>query len=319
VVLFEMLTGTRAFGGDDITDTLANVLKVDPDWQRLPADVPPRIRQLIRACLQKNPKQRIGDVQDARLALEGAFETAVPQTILPGVAEPRFVVARALTWTLAASTLGLGTVLVMLWAPSRPRPSEQPVRLQAGLGADVSLLLDQGAAAVLSPDGQLLAFAAQASGSTDSQLFVRRLNQLPAVALAGTEGARNPFFSPDGQWVAFFAGGKLKKIATTGGAAVTLCDAPNGRGGSWSDDGTIVFSPNSVRAVTLLRVPSAGGKPEPASTLAQDETTHRWPQVIGGGKALLYTAARTQTAWEEAKLVVQPLPTGAPRIVVQGG
>jgi serine/threonine-protein kinase len=319
VVLFEMLTGTRAFGGDDITDTLANVLKVDPDWQRLPADVPPRIRQLIRACLQKNPKQRIGDVQDARLALEGAFETAVPQTILPGVAEPRSVAARALTWILAASTLGLGTVLVMLWAPSRTRPSEQPVRLQAGLGADVSLLTDQGAAAVLSPDGQLLAFAAQASGSTDSQLFVRRLNQLPAVALAGTEGARNPFFSPDGQWVAFFAGGKLKKIATTGGAAVTLCDAPNGRGGSWSDDGTIVFSPNSVRAVTLLRVPSAGGKPEPASTLAQDETTHRWPQVIGGGKALLYTAARTQTAWEEAKLVIQPLPTGAPKIVVQGG
>ena len=144
VVLFEMLTGTRAFGGDDITDTLANVLKVDPDWQRLPADVPPRIRQLIRACLQKNPKQRIGDVQDARLALEGAFETAVPQTILPGVAEPRSVVARALTWTLAASTLGLGTVLVMLWAPSRPRPSEQPVRLQAGLGADVSLLIGSG-------------------------------------------------------------------------------------------------------------------------------------------------------------------------------
>jgi Tol biopolymer transport system component len=320
VVLFEMLTGTRAFGGDDITDTLANVLKVDPDWQRLPADVPARIRQLIRACLQKNPKQRIGDVQDARLALEGAFETAVPQTTIPpGVTERRSTVARALTWTLAASTLGLGTVLVMLWAPSRTRPSEQPVRLQAGLGADVSLLTDQGAAAVLSPDGQLLAFAAQASGSTDSQLFVRRLNQLPAVALAGTEGARNPFFSPDGQWVAFFAGGKLKKIATTGGSAVTLCDAPNGRGGSWSDDGTIVFSPNSVRTITLLRVPSAGGNTEPASTLAQDETTHRWPQVIGGGKAVLYSAARTLTGWEEAKLVVQPLPTGAPKIVLQGG
>ena len=319
-VLFEMLTGMRAFGGDDISDTLANVLKVDPDWQRLPADVPARIRQVIRACLQKNPKQRIGDVQDARLALEGAFETGVPQmTIPPRVAEPRSTVARALTWTLAASTLGLGTVLVMMWAPSRTRPSEQPVRLQAGLGADVSLLTDQGAAAVLSPDGRLLAFAAQASGSTDSQLFVRRLNQLPAVALAGTEGARNPFFSPDGQWVAFFAGGKLKKIATTGGAAVTLCDAPNGRGGSWSDDGTIVFSPNNVRAVTLLRVPSAGGKPEPASKLAQDEATHRWPQVIGGGKAVLYSAARAPTAWEEAKLVVQPLPTGAPKIVLQGG
>jgi serine/threonine-protein kinase len=319
-VLFEMLTGTRAFGGDDISDTLANVLKVDPDWQRLPADVPARVRQVIRACLQKNPKQRIGDVQDARLALEGAFETAVPQTTVPpGVAEPRSTVARALTWTLAVSTLGLGTVLIMLWAPSRTRPSEQPVRLQAGLGADVSLLTDQGAAVVLSPDGRLLAFAAQASGSTDSQLFVRRLNQLPAVALAGTEGARNPFFSPDGQWVAFFAGGKLKKIATTGGAAVTLCDAPNGRGGSWADDDTIVFSPNSVRAVTLLRVPSAGGKPEPASKLALDETTHRWPQVIGGGKAVLYSAARTLTAWEEAKLVVQPLPTGAPKIVLQGG
>ena len=115
---------------------------------------------------------------------------------------------------------------------------------------------------MLSPDGQVLVFAAKRSDTADSQLFVRHLNELAATALAGTEGARNPFFSPDGAWVGFFAGGKLKKIATGGGAVVTLCEAPNGRGAAWSDDGgTIVFTPNNTPSITLLRVSSAGGKP----------------------------------------------------------
>src|SRR6185295_14057061 len=127
--------------------------------------------------------------------------------------------------------------------------------------------------------------------------FVRRLDQLQATPLPGTEGARNPFFSPDGQWVAFFAGGKLKKIAANGSAAVTLCDAPNGRGGSWADDGTIVFTPDNQPQVTLLRVPSGGGTPQPLTTLASGEITQRWPQVLPGGRAVLYTAAATTQAW----------------------
>ena len=134
-----------------------------------------------------------------------------------------------------------------------------PRKLLVSIGADASLPTDLGASAILSPDGTTLVFVAQQAGQT--RLFVRKLDQLQATALAGTEGAASPFFSPDGQWIAFFAGGQLKKISVTGGAAITLCDAPAGRGGTWTDDDTIIFTPTSARNATLLRVPAAGGTP----------------------------------------------------------
>src|SRR5207245_7857752 len=114
---------------------------------------------------------------------------------------------------------------------------------------------------------------------------------LQAAALSGTENARDPFFSPDGQWIGFFAGGKLEKISVQGGAAVTLCDVPDGRGGSWGDDGTIVFTPNNRAA--LSKVSSAGGTPQPLTTLdkQEGEITQRWPQVLPGGKAVLFTSS----------------------------
>src|SRR5262249_1990089 len=129
--------------------------------------------------------------------------------------------------------------------------------------------------------------------------------------------ARDPFFSPDGQWIAFFAGGKLKKVAVTGGVPVPLCDASDDRGGTWADDDFIVFQP----AVTggLSRVSSSGGAPAPLTTLTNGEVTHRWPQVLPDGKAVLYTASSSAAEFEEAAIVVQPLPGGAPKIVQRGG
>jgi serine/threonine-protein kinase len=122
---------------------------------------------------------------------------------------------------------------------------------------------------------------------------MRRVEDLEASPLRGTEGARNPFFSPDGQWIAFFAEGNLKKIAVTGGGAVTLCDSPDNRGGSWGEDGTIVFTPGGGPGVGLSRVPSAGGTPEVLTKPdpRAGEATHRWPQVLPGGKAVLYTSS----------------------------
>ena len=152
----------------------------------------------------------------------------------------------------------------------------------------------------------------------DPQLYVRRLNQLQAEPLLGTDDALSPFFSPDGQWIGFFARGKLKKIAVTGGAAVTLADAMSNRGGAWSEDDTIVFSPNQTTGTRLLRISSAGGTAEPLTSLAEGEVIQVWPQVLPGGKAVLYTSSGTTGAYNDADLVVQVLPNG-PRKVVQRG
>ena len=151
------------------------------------------------------------------------------------------------------------------------------------------------------------------------QLYVRQLELLQASPLSGTENARNPFFSPDGQWIAFFADGKLKKVALTGGAPVTLCDAPDDRGGTWSEDGTIVFAPQG--RVGLSRVSSAGGTPEIVTTPdpAAKELTHRWPYSLPGGKAVLYTADSDVGDFDDASIFVQPLPSGPRRVLQRGG
>jgi len=207
-----------------------------------------------------------------------------------------------------------------IWAPWQPElEPKRSIRLSAEIGADASLDFSQGTAAILSPDGSMLAFVAREGEDGASQLFVRRLDQTQASVLSGTEGARNPFFSPDGQWIGFFASGKLKKIAVVGGAAVTLADAGNNRGGSWSEDGTIVFAPGNRQP--LFRVSSAGGTPEPLTTLDEEEpeVTHRWPQALPGGKAVLFTASALGSNYEEAHFVVQSLASGEKKIVHRGG
>ncbi len=165
---------------------------------------------------------------------------------------------RALPWTVASVLAGALAVALLAWAPWRPAPVPTSRRLLASIGADASLTRGTGASAILSPDGTTLAFVARQQGQT--RLFVRKLDQLEAVPLAGTEGAESPFFSPDGQWIGFFAAGQLKKISVTGGAAIRLCAAPNGRGGTWASDDTIIFKP-STDAPVLLRVPASGGTP----------------------------------------------------------
>src|SRR5262249_4767982 len=144
-------------------------------------------------------------------------------------------------------------------------------------------------------------------------------DQLAAAALPGTEGAASPFFSPDGKWLGFFADGKLKKISVTGGAAVTLCDAPNGRGASWADDESIVFLPQNGPGISLARVSSSGGKPQAALSLADGEVTQRWPQALPGGKAILFTSSASSGGFEDANIVVADLTTGARKIIQRGG
>ena len=207
-----------------------------------------------------------------------------------------------------------------MWAPWRGEPPVAPQRLLVELGADVSLLAEPGGATALSRDGRVLAFVAQATPTAPAQLYVRRLEDLQAQALAGTEGAFAPFFSPEGDWIAFFAAGKLKKVSVAGGAVVTLSDVRSARGGSWAEDGTITFTPDIAPGLSLTRVSAAGGKPESlAATPLDDEVTQRWPQVLPGGDALLYTSHNDTRNFDAANLVVRPLRTGEPRIVLRGG
>ena len=316
-VLYEMLTARRAFEGDDVSDTLARILMKEPDWTTLPAGTPAPLRRLLRRCLEKDRKRRLDSAADARLEIEEALTSpaAIDGPGSPTTDSRVPTRGHALPWTVAAIFGAALVSALVLWAPWRAATVPAPRRLLASIGAAAALPSDSGAAAILSPDGTTLAFVAQQANL--SRLFVRPLEQLPATALAGTEGAASPFFSPDGRWIAFFAGGKLKRIAVTGGAVSTLCDAVGGRGGTWSDDDTIVFAQGAIP--TLMRVAAAGGTPTDVGAVLQGPMmSQRWPQALPRRKGLLYTEQPSNASADAANVVVVPLSGGTPRIVARG-
>jgi serine/threonine-protein kinase len=299
VVLYEMLTGAQLFQGETISDTLAAVLTKEPDWNRVPV----KPRRLLQRCLEKDPKRRLRDVGDASLLMD---EVPPPQ------APP--AKSNSLPWAAAAGLFAI-IAATALWGPWRDKPSPQPmVRLDVDLGSDVSfgaLNWFRGADAILSPDGTRLVYCSQ------SRLFTRRLDQPKATELVGTEDAHSPFFSPDGQWVAFFATGKLKKVSVQGGTPILLSSAPLGSGGSWGPDGNIISAFGFSSA--LLRIPDSGGAPSPLTELAPGETAHRWPQILPGGKAVLFTAFTGSGAADEANVEVMSLNDRRPKILLRGG
>ena len=316
-VLFEMLTGKRAFDGEDLTDVVAAVVRGEPDWKALPSDLPDHVRTLVKGCLEKDRKARIGDVAVVRYLLEK--ETS-PSSV-PVVAEAARPRSRSLlAWVGAVAAIAVTAVAAAVWRPWEAATAPaSPLRLTAEIGADASLFDNFGASAVLSPDGQVMAFAAVKNIGEGPALYVRRLAQLNATLLNGTEGATSPFFSPDGQWIGFFAGGKLKKVSVAGGSAVTLCDALNGRGGSWAADGSIYFTPSSATKTALKRVSAEGGTPEELSPLVDNEVTQRWPQVLPGGKAVIFSSATALSNFDAGTIVAQPLPSGPRKELVKGG
>ena len=309
VVLYEMLAGSRAFDGEDVSETLAFVLTKEPDWSALPGALPPRVGSMLRRCLTKDPKRRLQAIGEARIAIEEPGEDA-PTT-------------ERSVWPVLTGVLGLalGLAIWAVWPRSAPSPAP-PMRLSVELGADAPLFSnpwEEGQGVLLSPDGTLLVFVALPSPGALPQLYVRRLEALEASLLLDTEGARNPFLSPDGQWIAFFAEEKLKKVAVNGGGAVNLADVSvvGYHGGTWAADGTIVFAQDQGGGVRLMRVSSAGGTPEALTIPDQDGGNQSWPQALPGGKGVLYTSA-TGTS-DEATIVFQPLPSGPRKTLVQGG
>jgi serine/threonine-protein kinase len=313
VVLYEMLTGRSIFTGETISDTLAAVLKTDPDWSALPPETPAAIRRLLRRCLERDRRRRLRDIGDALIDLAEAPTEAVAPAA-PAAPHP------SARWPWAVAGLlgvALAATAVFLYRATRPAP--QPLmRLGVELGPDVYLGYGSiGEGMDLSPDGMRLVFTS-VSADAKNRLSIRRLDESRVTPLAGTEGAINPFFSPDGKWIGFLADNKLKKISVEGGSAVTLCDGA-GPGGSWGDDGNIVapLSPSSG----LVRVRGTSGAPQPLTQLDEKkgERTHRWPQVLPGSKAVLFTASDRRGSYEEANIDVVSVATGRRTTVQRGG
>jgi serine/threonine-protein kinase len=309
-VLYELLTGKQTFHGEDVTEILASVVKSEPDWTALPANISPSIRVLLQRCLRKDRRQRTPDAATIRIEIEDAI--AAPKDSGATQAPPT-----STSKLLLAVAAGLAFVAVVAswgwWWSTRPAELKPLVRLDVDLGTDVSLGSPYGADQILSPDGTRLVYVSQ------GRLFTRRLDQPNASELAGTQGADAPFFSPDGQWVAFFAQGKLKKISVVGGAAMALCDTVNARGGSWGDDGTIVFARDSREA--LSKISSAGGTPESLTKLdlQTGELTQRWPQVLPGAKAVLFTSSTHGFNYDDADIIVYSTTSGQRKTVQRGG
>jgi serine/threonine-protein kinase len=299
VVLYEMLARRRPFEGESISDTLAAVLSKEPDWQSVPA----KAQRMLKSCLEKEPKHRLRDIADAWRLLDKA-------RVAP-------VVKSSARWRVAAGVLAVVSA-ISAWGWWRTTKfvegmSQPAVRADLELGPDVSFGSTIGPAVILSPDGTRLVFVSRGKDGTP-RLFTRRLDQAKAAGLPATEGAYAPFFSPDAQWVGFFAQGKLKKTRIDGGQPVSLCDAPAGRGASWGQDNNIIAALDVQ--TTLAQVRSEGGRPISITELGPGELSHRWPHVLPGSKAVLFTVNREYAYHEHASIALVSLNDHRSRILL---
>ncbi len=311
VVLWEMLTGKRLFEGETVSHTLADVLRAPIDFEKLPKETPTAIRELLRRCLDRDIKTRLRDIGEARIAIQKWLAQPTKDTEV-AVAPIKSRVGW-LGWAAAAVAILIAAALGLGWWRAISPVYHPLMRLSVDLGPEA--LAGGNITTAISPDGARIAFPVR--GASGRQLLATRLlNQSTATPLTGTEGGFDPFFSPDGEWIGFFADGKLKKISVQGGAAFTLCDAPNPRGASWGEDSNIIVAPTITSG--LSGVPSAGGTPQPLTQLKPGELTHRWPQVLPGGKTLVFNSA-IRPAFEDATIEALSLQTGERKTLWRGG
>jgi len=304
VVLYELLTGGGPFRGESAQATLVSVLTTEPDLSKLPAPV----RPLLRACLKKDPRDRLSSVADWHLLLveEDAARPAAP------------VIRTRMPWLVTAAALVAAGVAV--WAPWRNEPrsriGEPLVRIDADLGTGVSLFTENGPALAISRDGTRVAFCSRSEDGS-IRLYWRRLDQTKATALPGTESAFSPFFSPNGEQIAFFADGSLKKVELSTGSVTILANAVNPAGGTWGQNGVIVF--NRAPTLDLWRVAANGGElkavPRDAKRLGRD-----WPQLLPGGKSVLVTRVPgTGGDVDQESVDVVSLEDGHTQTLIEGG
>ncbi len=288
-VLYEMVSGITPFAGRGGIDTLHRILHEQPTPIRDGLQpLPQALEDLLEKCLAKDPVERYQHAEDLAVdlrRLRRAIESGLARAASPGA---------------------------VVSAPMRP------AHLSIVLPASAPLCLGQRPAVALSPDGMRLVYVAQRGGGT--QLYLRAMEQPEPTPLAGTEGASGPFFSPEGQRVAFFAAGKLKQMSLERGGPLTLCEAPESRGATWASDDTIIFAPS--QAGGLCQVSPAGGMPKAITSpnLEDGEATHRWPEILPDGRGVLFTVgAAGSTNYDDARIVVQSLETSERRTLIEGG
>ena len=328
VVLFRMLTGSRMFEGDTVTDTLAKILEREPEWDLLPPDTPSALRQQLQRCLTKNPKNRLQSIGEARIAIQELIDNpmaaAVPQS--RAVERPASPVwTGVLPWAAAAVCLAAA---IVVWIWRAPSPIDRPqLQFEYPLPAGHALAHANRHAVEVSPDGRRVAFVAATSG-TPPRIFVRSLNRSGDTAIAGTEGAVNLAFSPDGEWLAFQQGPQLKKVALAGGSAAVLVEglavagAFGPPGIAWGSNGTIVFPSTLGAGLSMVR--DTGGKPEELTTLDQaaHEASHRLPHFLPDGSGVLFTViphSAVAPDWSRAQIWVKSLKSGERKKLIDDG
>jgi Tol biopolymer transport system component len=314
-VLYEMLTGKRAFEGKTQLSVASAILEKEPASIRTVKPLmPTALEHAIQRCLAKNPEERWQTARDLALELKWIAEGGSQSTSFASTGARGALGGRALMLSLGALLTG-GVIASLIFWGLRPSPSSRPVsRTVITLPPGQRLAQLSQPAVALSPDGSHLAYVAVQGGK--QQIYLRAMDSLEATPMLGTEGALYPFFSPDGQWLGFFAGQKLKKIHVSGGVPQTLSGATLAHGVSWSSQSTIAFSPASASFLEL--VSEAGGEPQPLTRLDGGEVSHRWPEFLPGDKAVLFVASKSSFNWTNAQIAVLAVETGERRNLIQG-
>ena len=306
LVLYEMLTGKRAFDGSSPATVIAAIM--ERPAPSIGDVAPPALDRLLKRCLEKDPENRWQSTRDLKIELEWIAQAPAENPSTTPSTRPQ-----PLAWiALAALALIAAAASWIAYHATRPAELKPLVRLDVDLGRDVALNALGGSDVIISPDGTRIAYLSR------GHLFTRKLDQPAATELTVTAGATSPFFSPDGQWVAFIAGGKVRKISVEGGAEISLCDAASSyTGAAWGEDGNIIASLRVSGG--LSRVPSTGGTPTPVTELEGEERTHRWPQVLPGAKAVLFTAENSTIGFDDAKIEVVVLADRRRKTLQNGG
>jgi serine/threonine-protein kinase len=319
-VFYEMLSGRRAFAGEDVTDTIAAVIRGEPDWTVLPAKLPEPIRLLLKRCLEKDRRARVSDIGVARFVMAETFVAATSDHGSGDVAPRSRPRSRYRTAVVTGGGLLalIGLVASAVWVGTRlvPQRVDQPAQFSvvmpnrpllgmSGLARDIAI----------SPDGQYIVYRA-GSNAVTSEIAVRALNDLNPRIIRGTAGWAEPFMSPDGQWIGFFIAGEMRKVSIRGGPSIPICKIgffP--RGATWSSDNTIIFGDPRTG---LMSVPAGGGDVKTLTTAdaAKGEVGHFYPSMMPDGRFMLFTIAATST--ENAQVALLDLKTGDRKTLIRG-
>ena len=313
-VVYEMLSGQRAFKGDDIADTLAAVLRQEIDWTALPPSTPASVRRLIARCLDRDIRQRLRDIGEARIVLEDP--AAVVRGDAGGVSAlaPRRPLWRRATPIATALFVGALLAAGSVWLLTRPTPPSVVRTTVTTSGSSAIALSGFDRDVAITPDGSRIVYRGT------NQLLVRALNQLEPTALSGLGAPRGIFVSPDGQWIGFFDETAIKKVAITGGPPVTIArrDGTGSHSATWGPDGTIIFA-TGAPTTGLQRVSAAGGEPTVLTKPDRErgERNHQWPEFLPGGGAVLFTIIPIDDIIQQ--IAVLDLQTGTSKVLIRGG